>query len=416
MKQIFDIFAFTYKTNVRKKAFIVTTIIMLAAVLILCSLPRILLAFTGGDVDSLAQGTFYSCVIIDETGMFTGCETQLFEEIPDTHFTISDASELETIEKKLQSDAKLALIHITSGENNAPRIRLLAKDFLNGVVAKVDTVNTVLSRVYAVRVMTDAGVDPSMIEVSQIELSCEVSTEGGLTISGYAIGILLITLTFFAVYYYGYGVAASVASEKSTRVMETLVVSSKPSRILIGKIFGMGAVGLTQFGGVILFAILCWTLLIPKDFAIMGTPITLSAFTPKSAILILLFFILGYGLYAVMNAVSGATVDKIEDLNTAMMPVMVISMGAFYLSYFTAIMGTTYDYLVNISMYIPFSAPFIMPFVLLNGEVSDWQILLSLASLILTIVLIAAIGIRIYTASVMHYGKRLKIKDAMKRK
>ena len=416
MKQIFDIFAFTYKTNVRKKAFIVTTIIMLAAVLILCSLPRVLLAFTGGDVDSLASGTFYSCTIIDETGMFTGCETQLFEEIPDTRFTISDKAELSSIEEQLQNDAKLALIHITNGENGTPRIRLLAKDFLNGVVAKVDIVNTVLSRVYAVKTMTDAGVDPSMIEVSQIELSCEVSTEGGLTISGYAIGILLITLTFFAVYYYGYGVAASVASEKSTRVMETLIVSSKPSRILIGKIIGMGAVGLTQFGGVILFAILCWNLLIPKDFAFMGTPLTLSAFTPKSAILILLFFILGYGLYAVMNAVSGATVDKIEDLNTAMMPVMIISMGAFYLSYFTAIMGTTYDYLINLSMYIPFSAPFIMPFVLLNGEVKDWQILLSLLSLILMIVAVAAIGIRIYTASVMHYGKRLKIKDAMKRK
>ena len=416
MKQIFDIFAFTYKTNVRKKAFIVTTIIMLAAVLILCSLPRILLAFTGGDVDSLASGTFYSCVIIDETGMFAGCETQLFEEIPDTRFTVSDKAELASIEEQLQNDAKLALIHITDGENGTPRIRLLAKDFLNGVVAKVDIVNTVLSRVYAVKTMTDAGVDPSMIEVSQIELSCEVSTEGGLTISGYAIGILLITLTFFAVYYYGYGVAASVASEKSTRVMETLIVSSKPSRILIGKIIGMGAVGLTQFGGVILFAILCWNLLIPKDFAFMGTPLTLSAFTPKSAILIILFFILGYGLYAVMNAVSGATVDKIEDLNTAMMPVMIISMGAFYLSYFTAIMGTTYDYLINLSMYIPFSAPFIMPFVLLNGEVKDWQILLSLLSLILMIVAVAAIGIRIYTASVMHYGKRLKIKDAMKRK
>lgn len=416
MKQIFDIFAFTYKTNVRKKAFIVTTVIMLAAVLILCSLPRILLAFTGGDVDSLAEGTFYSCHIIDETGMFTGCEAPLFEELPDTKFTVSDVSELEAIEKEVQSDAKLALIHITNGENGTPHIRLLAKDFLNGVVAKVDSVNTVLSRVYAVRVMSDAGVDPSMIEVSQIALACEVSTEGGLTISGYAIGILLITLTFFAVYYYGYGVAASVASEKSTRVMETLVVSSKPSRILIGKIIGMGAVGLTQFGGVILFAIICWNLLIPKDFSFMGETLTLSAFTPKSAILILLFFILGYGLYAVMNAVSGATVDKIEDLNTAMMPVMVISMGAFYLSYFTAIMGTTYDYLVNLSMYIPFSAPFIMPFVLLNGEVSDWQILLSLASLVLMIVIIAAIGIRIYTASVMHYGKRLKIKDAMKRK
>ena len=117
-----------------------------------------------------------------------------------------------------------------------------------------------------------------------------------------------------------------------------------------------------------------------------------------------------------MNAVCGATIDKLDELNAAMMPVMLISMGAFYLSYFTAMMGTTYDYLVNLSMYIPFSAPFIMPFVLLNGEVEGWQILLSAGILVVTIVIVAAISIRIYNASVMHYGKRLKLTEAIKKR
>ena len=157
-------------------------------------------------------------------------------------------------------------------------------------------------------------------------------------------------------------------------------------------------------------------MLIPADFAFLGESLSLSAFTPRSALLIILFFILGYALYAVMNAVCGATIDKIEDLNAAMMPVMIISMGAFYLSYLTAIMGTTYDYLVKLAMYIPFSAPFIMPFVLLNGEVGTAEIITSLSILVTTIVLVTWLSVRIYTASVMHYGNRLKLRDAVKRK
>lgn len=416
MKQIFDVFAFTFRTGARKKAFIITTVVMLAAILVLCSVPQILIAFTGGNVDSIAEGTFYTCHIVDETGMFADARDALAAELTDTEFIVTEPSETERLRSEIEKDAKLAMIHITKDSDGKPSVTLVAKDFLNGVASKSEKVGAVLSGVFARRVMTDAQIDPAMIEASQAKLACTLETEGGLTLSGYAVGILLITLTFFAVYYYGYGVAASVASEKSSRVMETLVVSVKPSRILIGKCLGMGILGLCQFGGVILFAFLCWTLLIPQDFVFMGESLTLSAFTPRSALLILLFFVLGYMLYAFMNAVSGASVDKIEDLNSAMMPVMIISMGAFYLSYFTAVMGTTYDYLVKLAMYIPFSAPFIMPFVLLNGEVGMTEILISLGILVATIILVTLLSVRIYTASVMHYGKRLKIKDALKRK
>lgn len=415
MKQIFDIFAFTYKTGARKKAFIITTVILLVAVFLICSAPRVLIALTDGDVDRLTEGTFFTCYIFDETGKFSGCEEKLFNTVPETRFVMTELSQANEIKAQIPENSKLALIHIANNEAGIPKITLYAKDFLNGVASNSDNIGAVLSTVYASRLMTEAGIDPHMIEISQNELTCELITEGGITISGYIAGILLITLTFFAVYYYGYGVAASVASEKSTRVMETLVVSVSPSKILIGKVLGMGMLGLTQFGGILLFAALCGAILVPSDFTFMGETLSFSAFTPKSVILIIIYFILGYLLYAFMNAVSGASVDKIEDLNAAMMPVMIISMGAFYLSYFTAIMGTTYDYMVNISMYVPFSAPFIMPFVLLNGEVGTVEIVISLASLVITLFLVILLSTRIYTASVMHYGKRLKIKDALKK-
>ena len=415
MKQIFSVFAFTFKNGARQKTFIITTVIILALILIACSVPRVLLAFTGGNIEDIVTGRFYTCYYIDETGKLSGGELLLAEKLTDTEFKVATAEEKDRIIAGIASDAKTALVLVANGEDGKPAITVTAKDFLNSAASHSDEITSVLSGLYAKRVMEEAGVGSDVIEDAQREIPCSVNTEGGLTLSGYAAGILLITLTFFAVYYYGYGVAASVASEKSSRIMETLIVSAKPSYILIGKCLGMGILGLCQFGGILIFTAICWKLLIPADFTVMGTALSLESFTPRSVFLIILFFVLGYTLYAMMNAVCGATIDKLDELNAAMMPVMLISMGAFYLSYFTAIMGTTYDYLVNLSMYIPFSAPFIMPFVLLNGEVADWQVLLSAGILIVTIVIVAAVSIRIYNASVMHYGKRLKLTEAIKK-
>ncbi len=416
MKQIFSVFAFTFKNGARQKTFIITTVIILAIILVACSVPRVLLSFTGGNIEDIVTGKFYTCYYIDETGKLNGGELLLAEKLTDTEFIVATPEDKDRIISDIASDAKTALILIANGEDGKPAITISAKDFLNRAAANSGDIASVLSKLYSTRVMEELGIGAEIIADAQRQIPCTVNTEGGLTPSGYAAGILLITLTFFAVYYYGYGVASSVASEKSSRVMETLIVSAKPSYILIGKCLGMGILGLCQFGGILIFTALCWKLLIPPNFTVMGTALSLTAFTPRSVFLIIVFFILGYTLYAMMNAVCGATIDKLDELNAAMMPVMLISMGSFYLSYFTAMMGTTYDYLVNLSMYIPFSAPFIMPFVLLNGEVAGWQILLSAGILVVTIVIVAAISIRIYNASVMHYGKRLRLTEAIKKR
>ena len=412
MKQIFDIGKFTFKVAVRKKAFIVSTIVIFILIFALCCLPRILSFFTGGNVESIGEN-FYTCYVVNDTEKFEDCEKALASAIKDTIFVKKDSSELEKLKKSVETEEKVSVLHIYE-ENGAPKMKLTAKDFLNGAMSSTETINSVMSTLYKIETLRENGVSEEIIALSETPVSLEIETLGNMSVSGYGVGMLLITLTFMAIYYYGYGVASSVAGEKSSRVMETLVVSAKPSKILFGKCLGMGLLGLCQFGGTLLFAFVCWKTLVPEGFELFGEKLDISAFTPTSALLVLLFFILGYSLYAMMNAVCGALIDKIEDLNNAMMPVMLISIGSFYLSYFTAIMGTTYDYLVNLAMYLPFSAPFIMPFVILNGEASAFQIILSLSILAATLVAVSFVSVRVYTASVLHYGKRLKLKDAVK--
>lgn len=415
MRSVFTVFSYTFKNAARKKGFIITTAVIMAIILVLCSLPRVLGAFTGGDIDSLTEGAFYTCYYIDEDGLIPNGEAVLSAAKPDTKFKLAELDELDAKRAEVNEDSTVSVI-LVENVNGVPQIKVIARDFMSNMSSSTETVVEALSREYIKNTMANAGISEELIDFSQSALPITLAPERDIALSGYAMGILLITLVFFAVYYYGYGVAASIAGEKSSRVMETLIVSTDPKNILLGKCLGMGALGLCQFGGILLFAIICIKLLIPADFALMGESLSFDVFTPVNALLIVLFFILGYALYAVMNAVCGATVNKIEDLNTAMMPVMWTSMFAFYFSYFTAIMGTNYEILLKITMYVPLTAPFIMPFALLNGMATPIDICISAAVLLASVILVAMLSVRIYKASVMHYGKRLKLKDAYKAK
>ena len=415
MRNIFTVFAYTFKIAAKKRAFIITTAVIMALILILCSVPRLLNAFTGGDVDSLTEGVFYTCYYIDEDDMIPGGEIALYNEMTNTFFPVGEMSKLEEYRAEINDDSTVSVI-IVENVGGAPQIRVIARDFMSNMSTSTGIVTEILSREYVKKTLAENGVSGELIDFSQKKLPIGVEPEKNIALAGYTMGIVMITLVFFAVYYYGYGVASSIAGEKSSRVMETLIVSTSPRNILIGKCLGMGVLGLCQFGGILLFAVACIKLLIPADFAFMGESLSFDVFTPSIAALIVLFFIFGYALYAVLNAVCGATVNKIEDLNTAIMPVMWTSMLAFYFSYFTAIMGSNYEYLFKIAMYVPITAPFIMPFALLNGMADPADIVISATILIVSIAVVTALSVRVYTASVMHYGKRLKLRDAYKTK
>lgn len=294
--------------------------------------------------------------------------------------------------------------------DTGPRLLVYTHDFMSGVSS--GEVSQVLKELYVSRILADSGLPEETAQSILAPLTVQPVMLGRMDLSGYVVGLLLTMIIFFAVYYYGYGVAMSVASEKTSRVMETLVVSAKPSRILLGKCLAMGVLGLFQLSLFLIVGALGFTFLVPEDFTIGGMPLALTAFTPASALLVLVYFLLGYALYAMLNSVCGATVSRTEDLNAAMMPTILISLVSFYAAYMTIFMPN--ESFKRIVTYIPFTSPFIMPFRLLNETVPAGEILFSILLLAAAIILVAALSIRIYSASVLHYGQRLKLKDLLK--
>lgn len=419
MKDILTVFSFTLRDGLRKKAFQLTTILVLVLIVVACLIPRLI--HSDGDTPPVEEtpagdssGDYSQfCYLIDESGLVPGLQEALAAADPSTDFRTGQSGQLESYQEEIEKDKNITAAVILPGEaGGLPKVIFYASDFLNS--GPMETVKAMIKMVYVSHLLTEAGLPAGTAQLALGEVETELQMVNKMDLSGYLIGIVLIMIIFFAVYYYGYSVAMSVASEKTSRVMETLIVSAKPSRILLGKCLAMGVLGLLQLSLFLIAGGVCFTLIVPDGFTIGGMPLALSSFTPLSALLILVYFILGFALYAMLNSVCGATVSRIEDLNSAMMPAVLISMLSFYFAYFPLIMpGSSVS---RITTLVPLTAPFVMPFRLLNETVPTADILLSILFLLIAIVLIAAVSIRLYSASVLHYGERLKLKDLFRLK
>lgn len=267
------VFSFTFRDAVRKKAFIVSTVILLALVLIACALPRCIELFSTPSEAETPEAAAPSeaqsiCYLLDGTGLMDGLDAALNAAIPGTRFEVS-LEYPSVLRQEIASDGSRSLLQIVL-KDGAPYLYITTKDFMTGVSAA--EVAEAVSRYYVNRQLTAQGISEETIAFAQSTLPYEADIAGQMDLSGYALGLILTVLMFFAIYYYGYGVSMSVATEKASRVMETLVVSAKPSRILIGKCLAMGAAGLAQFAGVLIFAYACYRLLVPADFTLMGLP------------------------------------------------------------------------------------------------------------------------------------------------
>lgn len=405
MKQIMTIFRFTFADGVRKKAFLISTAIILILILVGCLIPKGVSFFQGNPENDRQEESLQQCWYIDESQLIPEGVKQLKKAHPEIRFTAGNQKDIAQYKEKVGKDSDYALI-LVEKKGTLPHITVISKDFMSGPDAA--GISEVLSKAFGTSVLKEKGYNTEDIAIAQVQLPYDVESAGDMNISSYMISIVLTLLIFFAIYYYGYGVAMSIATEKASRVMETLVVSAKPSRILIGKCLGMGVLGLLQFAAILLFGGICYKLFIQDGTMLMGAPLDLSGVNGSGFIILLIYFILGYALYAVMNSVCGALVNKIEDLNSAMMPVMLLALASFFVSYMAAILPNS-DTLSQIAVYVPFTAPFIMPHKILNEQIGNMELLLSMGIMIAAIVIVTLVSIRIYSASVLHYGGRQKL-------
>jgi ABC-2 type transport system permease protein len=134
--------------------------------------------------------------------------------------------------------------------------------------------------------------------------------------------------------------------------------------------------------------------------------------TPFAVLICLVYFVLGYTIYAFIAAVTGATVSKAEDVQAASGPISMIALISFYLAYFTATVPNSSA--SKFASIFPFSAAFSMPGRIFAGSATGTEIGISIAVLLVTTVLLAYISIKVYKIAILHYGNRLKLSSLFK--
>lgn len=221
-----------------------------------------------------------------------------------------------------------------------------------------------------------------------------------------ALGWVMGFAIYFTVLLYGAQVMQSVMKEKRNRVVEVVVSSVRPFQLLMGKVLGVGAVGLLQisiwaaFAGVGLFLIGSAAAAV-IDFGALGLP----ALSPLLGVWFLLFFLGGYLLYATFFAALGSTVEHQQDaqaLNFAVILPLIIPLTV--ISFVVSAPGSTFSVVMSL---IPFFSPILMPVRLAATEGAlIGQALLALVLLGSAFVGAVWVSARIYRTGILMYGKK----------
>lgn len=214
-----------------------------------------------------------------------------------------------------------------------------------------------------------------------------------------AVGLIALLMVLV---FYGQAVAQGVTEEKSTRVVELLLTTVSPRRLLTGKIVGIGLLGLAQLllaGGTALLA----------AKAAGGARIPATA--PETVVLVVVWFVLGYVFYSVAFAAAGALVSRQEDLQTAMLPINILLLGAFYFSVIVA-NASPNGLAARIAAFIPPLAPLVVPTRMVIGDMGAVGFITAIVIDLVATVALVALAARVYERAILHTGAPLSLRRA----
>jgi ABC-2 type transport system permease protein len=213
------------------------------------------------------------------------------------------------------------------------------------------------------------------------------------------IGVLIF---FVALIVYGQAVASSVAEEKSSRVIELLLTSLAPRRLLAGKVLGVGTLGLAQL------AVVCTAGLASAQIA-GGEGLPPSA--PETVSLVVVWFVLGFAFYSVAYAALGALVSRQEDLEATTAPVNVLLIGA-YIGALEAIQSPDGTW-AQIGAFLPPLSPMIVPTRVVLGDMGAIGLIAAIVVELLATFMLIRLAARIYERSILRIGAPISLRSAL---
>lgn len=405
MMDMFIVMKFTIKDMLKRKSFIISTIVLLAMIVVGFNIPNIIKTFDDGTPEKLVISDPNNIYGEELVNMFNKCEPNQNCVNYDVSVTKDNIDELK---KKIENEEIESAILV---ENDGVTYNGLKFTY---VVKNALYVQSIPEDVYLRLTMTYRAMEISKLNLSDEDLA-KINPNYQVEIKqteekakGNILAIMMLSIVlFYAVYFNAFQVSSAITTEKTSKIIETLVTSTSPKNIVIGKTLGIGVVGLFQL--ILLVGTAIFSARTFMDPELINQLLDLSTITWALGLITFVYFILGYLAYAVLYALTGSTVSKPEDVQSANGPVSLIGVACFYLAYFT-MMDPTSELNAFAAMF-PFSSPFCMPLRLMMGLASSTDVLISLGILVVTIFIIAKVAIKIYSNAILNYGTKLSIKD-----
>jgi len=403
MNKFWIMLSHTYLTKLKSRSFIITTLLTLLFVVGITNIQNIIAFFDKDNVKHIA--------VIDETNeLYPMFETNMSTN-EDIKLELTKESEEELKEKVLNESLNGYLI-LSYDQDGLPLGTYYSSSITDSDLHR--SIEQALQQMKIVIGTNQLGVSAdqiqilfSPVELEKVALLETAKSEEELNQARGLVYILLFVI-YFAVILYANMIAMEVATEKSSRVMEILVSSMAPIQQMFAKIFGIALLSFTQF---FLIAVVGFTSLNMNS----DSNNTLDGFFQFSEVPIQtfvyagIFFILGYFLYATVAAFLGSLVSKIEDVQQFIGPLTFVIVAAFMIAMFG--LSNPEAPFIQVTSFIPFFAPMIMFLRVGMLNVPAWEIILCIGLLLLTIVLFAWFGAKVYKGGVLLYGQSSSFKD-----
>ncbi len=401
MRDLWVVASFTIKEMLKKKTFLISNLILIIIMIVGFNIPNIIKALSDGKDDNSSK-----MLIVDSENVFEGTLAQLEQmKLEYAIETTNDNISFEDIKKKIENKEieDAIIIKKSDGKINLEYI----VENLNMKAEPTNCINA-LTAIYSNLQLSKLGLTQSELASLNPNFNLEMKQTEEQEVKGNVLAIMLLSIVlFYAIYFCAYQVSTSITTEKTSKIIETLVTSTTPKTIVLGKTVGVGIVGLIQIVVLVSVALICANVCLPAGT--LDGIIDLSTITPFLGIMTTIYFLLGYLVYALLYALTGSTVSKPEDVQSANGPVAILAVIGFYLAYFT-MMNPTSD-LNTFASIFPLSSPFCVPFRIMMGVATPTQIAISLAVLVITMLIIAKISIKIYSSAILNYGSKIGIKD-----
>lgn len=407
MKQFEKILWFELKYYFKNKVFIGVTAFLMVLIAVVMFFPRVAAVFDTGDVPDTPDDVPVMLVSADpaQADMVSQAFAASFADY-DVQITKDG---VDTIKSKITSGGAECAFVITGPTSFTYYVGNLSMYDMN-----TQTAAEVMQQIYQMNAMISGGMSAEdAAGVMNVQIESSVENLGKDQSQNFFYTYIMIMALYMVILLYGQMVATNVATEKSSRAMEVLITSAKPTSMMFGKVIASCLAGFIQIVAVFGSAILFYNL----NKSYWGdNPIVDSVFNipPELLVYMLVFFVLGFLIYAFLFGAVGSTASRLEDINTSVMPLTMLFIIAFVVVMFSMGSGDIDNTLMVVCSYIPFTSPMSMFTRIAMSTVPWYEIAISIAILIGSTVGVGVLSAKIYRVGVLMYGTTPKISSIIK--